>query len=65
WYWDSGTTYYRSGGIININGTIETELISKNLIKDRIVIRLVALAFSKDLRIGIRIEEIIEHNIVT
>lgn len=60
WYWDSGTMYYRSGGIININGSIETELIPKNLIKDRIVIRLVGLAFSKDLRIGIRIEEIIE-----
>ncbi|MBS7605601.1 MAG: hypothetical protein QXJ19_04325 [Candidatus Bathyarchaeia archaeon] len=65
WYWDSGTTYYRSGGIINVNGTVETELIPKNLMKDKIVIRLVGLAFSEDLKIGMRIEEIVEYSIVT
>lgn len=65
WYWDSGTIYHQSGGIIKVNETVETELIPKHLIKDKIVIRLVGLAFSEDLKIGIRVEEIVEHSIVT
>lgn len=62
WYWDSGTIYHQSGGIITIKGSIETELIPKRILGDRVVIRLVGLAFSEDLKSGVIVEEIFEYN---
>jgi hypothetical protein len=62
WYWDSSGAFYGSSGELSANGSLETSL-PQHLVDDKIVVRIVALAYSLDLDRGVMVSQISEHEI--
>lgn len=63
WYWDSGSAYHDSPGVLRVNESLRTELVPSNLIEDEIVVKLVGIAYSQDLEKGILVEQRIDYEI--
>ena len=63
WYWDSGSDHYINSGILNVTENVETEYFSPNIINKQIIIRLIAVTYSYDLKKGMIIEESIVYEI--
>jgi hypothetical protein len=60
WYWDSGSDHYICAGKLRINERVETEQFPTYLINKQVLIRVVAVAYSNDLKKGgISEEEIV------
>jgi hypothetical protein len=62
WYWDSASTFEFFGGEITVSDSLETS-IPKNILGDKIVVRIVAIAFSEEFEKGIIVEAITEHEV--
>jgi hypothetical protein len=62
WYWDSSCAFYGASGELSASGILETSL-PLHLVDDKIVVRIVALAYSLDLDRGVMVEQITEHEI--
>ena len=61
WYWDSGCAFHTGRyGILKAEGTLETEFIPRNIVGDKITVRIVALAYSSELGKTLLIERTIE-----
>jgi hypothetical protein len=56
WHWDSGTAHYKTGGMLEASGRIETAPIPSHLLRGNIVVRVLGLAYSEDLGLGVKIE---------
>ena len=63
WYWDSGSAFHNCSGILNTGGTLETEIIPSNIVNEKLVIRIIGIAYSSDLGKGITVEHITEKQI--
>jgi hypothetical protein len=61
WYWDNGGNFSTHNGLINFNGSIETEFIPSDIVVDKISLRVVAIARSADLKKGVIVENIMEY----
>jgi hypothetical protein len=62
WYWDSGCTFQESYGTLRVDSFLET-LLPSNVVDDKIVVRVIAIAYSSDLDIGIMAEQVVEQEI--
>jgi hypothetical protein len=62
WYWDSGCAFYNCHGELKVDGELETEFIPSNIIRDKLVIRIIGIAYSSDLDKGTIVERIIEYD---
>lgn len=63
WYWDSGTSFHSGGGLIRARGSLETEMIPLNIIGEKLSIRVLCIAYSRDLERGIIVERVFEHQV--
>lgn len=63
WYWDSGCSFYSSHGTLKTNGKLETEFIPVNIIGEKVILRIVGIAYVPDFDEGIIVEKIIEYDI--
>lgn len=63
WYWDSGGATYNCSGILEVNGTKETEVIPTDIIGDKIVVRMIGVARSTDLNMGTKVEQMVEYEL--
>ncbi|MEM2127529.1 MAG: hypothetical protein QXH67_04820 [Candidatus Bathyarchaeia archaeon] len=63
WYWDSGTSFHRGRGLIRAEGSLETEMIPLDIIGEKLSIRILGIAYSRDLERGIILERIFEHQV--
>jgi hypothetical protein len=62
WYWDNGAVFYNNYVAISLDGTVETELMPSNTLTDKLFVRLVGVAYSSDLNIGIISEQNLVYN---
>jgi hypothetical protein len=62
WYWDSSCAFHGSSGELNASGSLETVL-PPQLVDEKIVVRLVALAYSADLDCGVLVDHVVEQEI--
>jgi len=61
WYWDSSCAFHEGHyGVLKAEGTLETELIPRNIVGDKIAVRILALAYSSELDRNLIEERIIE-----
>ncbi|MEM2842231.1 MAG: hypothetical protein QW201_02910 [Thermoproteota archaeon] len=63
WYWDSGSEFKRGAGIIRVERMVESELIPLKIVGERITLRVLGVAISTDLNIGVVVERIVEYKV--
>jgi hypothetical protein len=63
WYWDSGCAFHECSGVMRADGGLETELIPPGIIDGEFIIRIVGIASSPDLRIGVLVDRILEYEV--
>ncbi|RLI27518.1 hypothetical protein DRO58_04205 [Candidatus Bathyarchaeota archaeon] len=63
WYWDNGGTFHECAGVLKVNDRLETGSIPSDIIGRKLVIRILGIAYSSDLKEGIVVEKVLEYPI--
>lgn len=63
WYWDNCCAFYSCRGLLKVEDYLETELIPLNIINEKVLLRIIGIAYSSDLNTGIIVERTMEKTI--
>lgn len=63
WYWDNCCTFYSCQGLLKVEDCLETEFIPLSIINEKVLLRIIAIAYSSDLNTGIIVERTMETTI--
>lgn len=63
WYWDSGANFHSGAGLIKAEGSLDTEGIPQKIVGERLIVRVLGVVYSADLKRGIVVEKILEYRL--
>jgi hypothetical protein len=62
WYWDSANAFDLFGGELTVSNKLDTSIPSK-VVGDKLVVRIVAIAYSEDLESGMILDQVAEQDV--
>jgi hypothetical protein len=62
WYWDSANAFDLFGGELTVSNSLDTSIPS-NIVGDKLIVRIVAIAYSEDLESGMILDQVAEQDV--